>query len=127
MLKYTGNGTTLRENLINDGFFDDTDILNIVDDYNIVDIEDDAIDFYLRTFNDINLRTINIYFQVKEISEQRKIEIEDLARYYKMDGVLLLALCVFLIKGLYPLNTPVRDLLLKQSNYHKLVKAIRFV
>ena len=127
MLKYTGNGTTLRENLINDGFFDDSDILNIVDDYNIVDIEDDAIDFYFKTFNDINLRTINIYFQVKEISEQRKIEIEDLARYYEMDGVLLLALCVFLMKGLYPPHTPVRDLLLKQSNYHKLVKAIRFV
>ena len=60
MLKYTGNGTTLRENLINDGFFDDTDILNIVDDYNIVDIEDEkAEELNTKTVDTSDTKSVN--------------------------------------------------------------------
>lgn len=57
-------GTTLKEHFESDNFFDHSDTLVIIDDYNIFGIKSDAINFYVDNFNKVGCNTILIYFQV---------------------------------------------------------------
>lgn len=57
-------GTTLKEHFESDRFFDHSDTLVIIDDYNIFGIKSDAINFYVDNFNKVGCNTILIYFQV---------------------------------------------------------------
>ncbi len=108
MFKKEINGTSLKTNLIRDHFFENSRTLNIIDDYNIVDIKDDAIEFYTESFKDTGVRDINIYFQVKSVKPQRIEEINDLASKINdlqnhnnmpINVNKLLAFCVLLKKG----------------------------
>ena len=51
MFKKTIGGTSLKSNLIHDQFFGEhNNTLTIIDDYNIVDIKDGAVNFYIESF-----------------------------------------------------------------------------
>ena len=128
MFKRTHRGTSLRENIINDGFFDSNqNVLDIIDDYNIIDISDDAIDFYVESFRGVGLRHINIYFQIKPLSHDRCTQIEELSRRYGVESNTLKSFIVFVQKTLYPKEKSLTDLLVTNSNYQKLQKAFRFI
>ncbi len=137
MFKEEINGTSLKNNLIRDHFFEYCQTLNIIDDYNIVDIKDDAISFYYESFKDTGVREVNIYFQVKNVIPQRREEINDLVNkinnfQYKNNKKLinvnkLLAFCVLLKKGMYPSSLSVEELVFNKANKRKVDRALKFI
>lgn len=128
MFQKTIGGTSLRSNLIHDQFFGEHNItLTIIDDYNIIDIKDGAVDFYIESFEGVGVTNIDIYFQVKEISEERGQEINNLAHTYGLDSNKLLCYCVFVKKGLYPKRDPIEKLVFSQKSSEKVDKALYFI
>lgn len=128
MFQKTIDGTSLRSNLIHDHFFGEhNNKLTIIDDYNIVDIKDDAVDFYIESFEGVGVTNIKIYFQVKAISEERRQEINNLAHKYGLDSNKLLCYCVFVKKGLYPKRFPIEELVFSQKPSEKVDKALNFI
>lgn len=57
-------GTRLKDNFKKDNFFQHSKTLYIIDDYNIMGMKKDALDFYSENFNKVGCNTIHIYFQV---------------------------------------------------------------
>lgn len=128
MFKKTIGGTSLKSNLIHDQFFGEhNNTLTIIDDYNIVDIKDGAVNFYIESFKGVGVTNINIYFQVKEISEKRRQDINNLAHTYGLDSNKLLCYCVFVKKGLYPKPVPIEKLVFSQKPSEKVDKALNFI
>lgn len=128
MFQKTIGGTSLRSNLIHDQFFGEHNkTLTIIDDYNIIDIKDGAVDFYIESFEGVGVTNIDIYFQVKEISEERGQEINNLAHTYGLDSNKLLCYCVFVKKGLYPKRDPIEKLVFSQKSSEKVDKALYFI
>lgn len=55
----------LKNHLIGDGFFENNSELIMIDDYNCLNISDEAIDFFVNSFENTGVRIIKIYYQVK--------------------------------------------------------------
>lgn len=128
MFQKTIGGTSLRSNLIHDQFFGEhNNTLTIIDDYNIVDIKDGAVNFYIESFEGVGVTNIDIYFQVKKISKKRRQEINNLAHTYGLDSNKLLCYCVFVKKGLYPKQVPIKELVFSQKSSEKVDKALNFI
>lgn len=127
MFQKTIDGTSLRSNLIHDHFFGEhNNKLTIIDDYNIVDIKDGAVDFYIESFEEVGVTNIDIYFQVKKISEERKQEINNLAHMYGLDSNKLLCYCVFVREG-FPEWGSIEKLVFNQKFSEKVDKALYFI
>lgn len=128
MFQETIDGTSLRSNLIHDHFFGEhNNKLTIIDDYNIVDIKDSAVDFYIESFEGVGVTNIKIYFQVKAISEERRQEINNLAHTYELDSNKLLCYCVFVKKGFPKRGRPIKELVFSQKSSEKVDKALYFI
>lgn len=63
----------LNRHLIEDGF---EGTLNIIDDYHVKAMPREAIMFYRDAFSDTNIREINIYYQIKELRGQKRLQRE---------------------------------------------------
>lgn len=128
MFQETIDGTSLRSNLIHDHFFGEhNNKLTIIDDYNIVDIKDGAVDFYIESFEGVGVTNIKIYFQVKAISEERRQEINNLAHTYELDSNKLLCYCVFVKEGFPKRGRPIKELVFSQKASEKVDKALYFI
>lgn len=127
MFARNDNGTSLKDHLRQDEFFVNNDTLTIIDDYNIVDIKDDAISFYKDSFRYTGVRNIRIYFQIKPVKDKRMEEIRDLAHSLGINDNKFLTFCVFLIKGFYPKHDYIQQIVFKKKNKYKLNKAIDFI
>lgn len=55
----------LQKHLIEDGFFENNSELIMIDDYNCLNISDEAIDFFVNSFENTGVQIIKIYYQVK--------------------------------------------------------------
>lgn len=55
----------LKNHLIGDGFFENNSELIMIDDYNCLNISDEAIDFFVNSFENTGVRIVKIYYQVK--------------------------------------------------------------
>lgn len=55
----------LQKHLIEDGFFENNSELIMIDDYNCLNISDEAIDFFVNSFENTGVEIIKIYYQVK--------------------------------------------------------------
>lgn len=127
MFQNTIDGTSLRSNLIHDHFFGEhNNKLTIIDDYNIVDIKDGAVDFYIESFEGVGVTNIKIYFQVKAISKERRQEINNLAHTYGLDSNKLLGYCVFVKKG-FSQRGSIKELVFSQKSSEKVDKALYFI
>ena len=113
------SGRNLKENLINNGFFINNNEINIIDDYNICDITEEATEFFLDNFNDTGCRNINIYYAIPSYREDTRAFIHNLAHSLNIDFNVALA-----IYSLSKINK-------RQFNPHaiaaKLAKAGRFI
>ena len=128
MFEIVNNGTSLNNNFRNDHFFDTTQTLNIIDDYNILDIKDDAIAFYVKSFNGLGVKNINIYFQVKFVTQQRRNEIEEICSEHEgINQNKLLAFCLFIKKGLYPNRKRIKEIVFTNANLKKVNRALVFI
>ena len=56
--------TRLKDNFKKDNFFQHSKTLYIIDDYNIMGMKKEALDFYSDNFDKVGCNTIHIYFQV---------------------------------------------------------------
>ena len=56
--------TRLKDNFENDNFFQHSDTLYIIDDYNIMGMKKEALEFYSKNFYKVGCGTIHIYFQI---------------------------------------------------------------
>lgn len=127
MFQNTIGGTSLRSNLIHDQFFGEhNNTLTIIDDYNIVDIKDGAVNFYIESFEGVGVTNIDIYFQVKKISKKRRQEINNLAHTYGLDSNKLLCYCVFVRKG-FPKWGSIKELVFSQRPLEEVDKALYFI
>lgn len=127
MFQKTIGGTSLRSNLIHDQFFGEhNNTLTIIDDYNIVDIKDGAVNFYIESFEGVGVTNIDIYFQVKKISKKRRQEINNLAHTYGLDSNKLLCYCVFVRKG-FPKWGSIKELVFSQKPLEEVDKALYFI
>lgn len=98
MFEENENGNTLHNHLIDDGFFvNGVDYLSIIDDYHTKDIKSEAINFYRKAFQGVGLRTITIYYQIKEIFPKIQQQIENLSRCLHIDQNELTTFLVFLL------------------------------
>ena len=55
----------LQKHLIEDGFFENNSELIMIDDYNCLNISDEAIDLFVNSFENTGVEIIKIYYQVK--------------------------------------------------------------
>jgi hypothetical protein len=124
----------LKRHLIEDHFFNGSRILNIIDDYHVKNIKDEAIKFFRDGFQDTGVENINIYFQIKEIKkgikERRENEIRALAKRIDETYEATLSFLVFLLTSISfnnGLDDKLRETYLK-GDADKLVKsALRFI
>lgn len=56
--------TRLKDNFKKDNFFQHSKTLYIIDDYNIMGMKEEALNFYSDNFDKVGCNTIHIYFQV---------------------------------------------------------------
>lgn len=75
---------------------------------------------------ELGVTNIDIYFQVKKISEERRQEINNLAHTYGLDSNKLLCYCVFVKKG-FPKWRPIKELVFSQNPSEKVDKALYFI
>ena len=52
----------LQKHLKEDGFFENNSELIMIDDYNCLNISDEAIDFFVNSFENTGVRIVKIYF-----------------------------------------------------------------
>ena len=65
MLDWRNNRDVLHNHLKRDLKHLDNGTLFIIDSYNIKDLSNDVIDFYVNSFNNLNIRRIEFYYEVK--------------------------------------------------------------
>lgn len=64
----------LQKHLIEDGFFENNSELIMIDDYNCLNISDEAIDFFVNSFENTGVEIIKIYYQVKLPGRPKDLE-----------------------------------------------------
>lgn len=93
MLNFKFSKNILNENLKEDFKHLDDGTLYIIDSYNIKDLSDEIINFYIDAFKNTNIRRIEFYYEAKEISLMPINKIRTLSNELNIDFDLL---CSFL-------------------------------
>lgn len=100
MLQSDSKGNSLHDHLLSDHFFDNNHHLNIIDDYHIKNIKEDAVAFYQEAFNGTGLRTLTFYFQIKNIYPNTLDQIKSLSRFLKINNRTLTAFLVLFLTNI---------------------------
>ena len=58
----------LKEQFKHDNFFENNEKIIIIDNYNIINIKEQEIQFFYENFKDVGCKNIDIYFQVQAIN-----------------------------------------------------------
>lgn len=94
----------LKEQFKHDNFFKNNEKIIIIDNYNIIDIKEQEMQFFYENFKDVGCRNIDIYFQVRAVNVNND-EIVELSNKFGVTFNNLLSLISFLkIRSNYQLK-----------------------